>query len=1680
MTKFEEVRKRVQIAHEAKSGALNLSNLSLTTIPNDLALPHSISSVDLSGNLLSILPNWLSQFPSLTSLNVRENRLSTLPDWMSQLTNLDTLDIGSNRLHALPESISQLTSLTTIKIDDNKLDALPDWLSRLSKLTTVNVAGNWLSTLPEWMSQLTNLDTLDIGSNRLHAIPEWISQLTELTTLRFNNNRLHALPEWISQLTNLDTLDIGSNRLHALPDWLSQLTHLTTLNIDDNKLDALPDRLGQLINLDTLDIGSNRLHALPDWLSQLTHLTILNISGNRLHALPDWLSQLTHLTTLNISRNRLHALPDWLGQLNNLTTIDASRNRLDALPDSLRQLTNLTTLDIGSNRLSTLPDWMSQLTNLTTLRLNNNRLDALPDTLSQLTNLANFDIDRNRLSALPDWLGQLINLTNLTIGSNQLQALPGSLGELTNLTTLNIGRNRLSILPEWLGQLTNLTNLGLSDSQLDAVPEWLSHLTSLTELDLHNNQLDALPNTFVNLTNLTTLRLNNNRLHVLPEWLGQLTNLTSLTIGSNRFGALPDFLGQLTNLTTLDVDGNQLSTLPDSLSRLINLTELNIGSNQLSALPDWLGQLTELNSLFVWNNQLSVLPDSLRHLTNLTSLFLWNNKLNDLPEWLGELTKLRTLDLEGNPIKALPQWIARLTDLKTLYLNGMGIEALPRQLIELKDLEFLSIAENQLSALPDWLPDLRNLTTLQVGNNKLTELPMRLSTLNDLTYLGLGSNQFHTLPDWLSRLTNLIYLDLTNTQLNALPSWLGQLTNLNVLNVSNNQIDALPDWLNQLTELSSLFLNKNRLSHITNGIFELAQLVNLDLSENQLNQLPVEFTQLRELTNIDLRKNLLTRITPALALWPAGTLNIDDNPLSPELRAANAEGSTELHQYLRLLRDEGVQISEAKLVLVGEGGAGKSSLLAAMRKDNWIDDRVTTHGIEVKEVRACSSNRTVVTLNAWDFGGQPDYRPTHQLFFTAPAIYVVVWSPRRGPEVSYVDYWIEQIRLRAGDDVRVHVVATHADTGHRGAWIDEAALRRRFGEMLIGFHHIDSRTTTGIKELMEAIADTAVAIPHTSREYPASWMTMRQSIRDSGTAYLPYTEYCDLAQVHGLSTTSARSLALSCNDLGHWIYYADDPQLADVITFKPDWLSTAVSFVLDDPVTRTNNGLLAHRRVSVIWSDTKRQDQYPASLHPIFLYLMERFDISYRITDIAPAAEPTSLVTQLVSSTQPSIEDAWESYGNDWAEKTQICEIVDRYDTQTMPTGLMYRLIVRLHRYSLGREDYSHSRHWQTGLLIEDSLYGRALVIEQHKRLTVTVRSIFPPLLLDLVTRAIRELVSDLWPALRVRVLVPCGTDCPKSQPGSGIFDIEALVEAKKEGLPKCPCRVCNKYLPIDPLLTGGDALPAGVDRVSEAVNSALRPAFDTWAELILQNVDQIVSVSVTRQEKLLGQIREDIGDVSRNVLEAMGKVEQHYRELIYSLDDDARDGPRLFTVDRLDRDLLHPDVTRIRLRVTLWCEHSRLPVYVLSESKGLNGVYDLSMPREWVRKSAPWFRAVSVVLRTILPVAAGVTDLVAPNQQSWQSALGKQLEHAGDGVEALYDEALRLEGTSSSENRNTIGASARIEMDQSLVKALRQEIARIDSTFAGLVRVRADGGYRWVHRRFESIYRPGLPEVPR
>jgi len=247
---------------------------------------------------------------------------------------------------------------------------------------------------------------------------------------------------------------------------------------------------------------------------------------------------------------------------------------------------------------------------------------------------------------------------------------------------------------------------------------------------------------------------------------------------------------------------------------------------------------------------------------------------------------------------------------------------------------------------------------------------------------------------------------------------------------------------------------------------------------------------------------------------------------------------------------------------------------------------------------------------------------------------------------------------------------------------------------LIFFWLIASRTKKnrrkGISELKKAIARVAASLPEMGRKVPQQWEQTRQALKKTGAAYLPLSEVEKLCLDHKMNADEAKDFIRISHRLGHLIHYEHDPILQNIVALKPDWLSTAISFVLDDEQTREAHGLVSSERLSQLWNDPKRKDRYPKELHPVFLgsWNVTTYLIGCLMRRKIKPSE-TSLIAQLVPDVRPpeaEFNAGWQlTLTRGDVQQAQICRIVDAKSGQSATAeGLFYQLIVRLHKIFTG------------------------------------------------------------------------------------------------------------------------------------------------------------------------------------------------------------------------------------------------------------------------------------------------------------------------------------------------------------------------------------------------------------
>ena len=445
------------------------------------------------------------------------------------------------------------------------------------------------------------------------------------------------------------------------------------------------------------------------------------------------------------------------------------------------------------------------------------------------------------------------------------------------------------------------------------------------------------------------------------------------------------------------------------------------------------------------------------------------------------------LDLSKKGLESLPSEIRKLTALKTLYLHNNQLTQIPDTIAQLSNLTTLSLYNNQLTQIPDTIAQLSNLTGLYLSTNQLTQIPDAIAQLSNLTDLFLSNNQLTQIPDAIAQLSNLTDLFLSNNQLTQIPDTIAQLSNLTKLFLHNNQLTQIPDAIAQLYNLTELYFSNNQLTRIPDVIAQLSNLTTLDLSNNQIIEIPSSITSLTKLENLDLRGNPLS--------IPKDILDSDFSTRERwEIPAAKP-----ILDYYFTIRDpnETTYLHEAKLLIVGEGGAGKTSLANKLLDPNYEltpeTEDTSTQGIDILKWEFTGTNGQAYCINLWDFGGQEIYHQTHQFFLTERSLYLLVADSRK--EDTDHPYWLNIIRLLSNNSP---VLLVQNEKQNRTCTLNLRDLRAEFDALRIP-KPINLSDNRNLPDLRKTIQRELEDLLGDGLPFPNKWLAVTASKTTTAT-----------------------------------------------------------------------------------------------------------------------------------------------------------------------------------------------------------------------------------------------------------------------------------------------------------------------------------------------------------------------------------------------------------------------------------------------------------------------------------------------------------------------------------------------------------------------------------------------------
>ena len=503
------------------------------------------------------------------------------------------------------------------------------------------------------------------------------------------------------------------------------------------------------------------------------------------------------------------------------------------------------------------------------------------------------------------------------------------------------------------------------------------------------------------------------------------------------------------------------------------------------------------------------------------------------------------------------------------------------------------------------------------------------------------------------------------------------------------------------------------------------------------------------------------------------------------------QGAAAVGRYMEQLTSQGKEnLYEARIVIVGEPGAGKTTLFRKLNDENIPvpdPDQKSTHGISINQERIFNhKNRENIKASIWDFGGQVTQNYLHQYFYAKDNLFVLVCDQRA--EKTRFDYWFEMI-TRLCAESRIIVVKNMNERVTASQSLNLKEYEERFPGIRVSQVDVDLKINDAHWSLLiQTIEENLSLMERVNQEIPKTWKPIRETIqklKEEKRCHISFEEFQYICSKNGLPEEDYQN---QCLDYLHWLGYAlhySDPSLTNTIFINPEWITTGLYEILREENYKPEwKGRFSQEDIQSIW---KGKQYTPTDRnHLLNLLLKDRFEVCYKVE-----GSDNYLVPILISNEQ---KEPTRPEGKPYTL---------RFKFPFIPFGFFSRLIVRL--YDKIWDDYV----WLTGVWLKDK--NNCMARMEHFKDINTGEEVFEITIYG-EKKERKELLSEirneifhsrklLFPNLIIEEQIPC--NCEKcSNLKTPYFhsrkDLEKMAEQNQF---YSQCKESGKLIPTGQLL---------------------------------------------------------------------------------------------------------------------------------------------------------------------------------------------------------------------------------------------------------------------------------------
>ncbi|KAK9450893.1 P-loop containing nucleoside triphosphate hydrolase protein [Limtongia smithiae] len=197
-------------------------------------------------------------------------------------------------------------------------------------------------------------------------------------------------------------------------------------------------------------------------------------------------------------------------------------------------------------------------------------------------------------------------------------------------------------------------------------------------------------------------------------------------------------------------------------------------------------------------------------------------------------------------------------------------------------------------------------------------------------------------------------------------------------------------------------------------------------------------------------------------------------------------------------------IADAKVVLLGSQGAGKTSLVVRYVHNKFHENQPTTIGAMFLAKKIVVDG-VVVRLQIWDTAGQERFRSMAPMYYRSAACGILCYDITSDSSFGAIDSWLQELRQNLSNDIIIHIVGTKLDLvredpscrqvpfekclRYADKWLrDSEIVHNPAWTSRDSCHEICAKDDEGVREIFESITRSII------RRRPTLKMSRRNSV----------------------------------------------------------------------------------------------------------------------------------------------------------------------------------------------------------------------------------------------------------------------------------------------------------------------------------------------------------------------------------------------------------------------------------------------------------------------------------------------------------------------------------------------------------------------------------------------------------